>query len=298
MWPDRRPTPAAGGGDRWQRGAVAARVLLALALTLAGAGAYAWRTAPGAPSADVSGGQNAPPATDLADSVATSPPPTTTPTLAPSTPTPPAAPTPPDDSEPPADEAGGDAGVAPPTETVRYRVEVRTADATGADFAATVHDVLTDPRGWVRAGFEFVRDPEARFRIVLAEGGEIDRLCHPYDTGGRYSCQNGPVVALNADRWRRATEQWAGDLAGYRTMLVNHEVGHLLHLHHPKPQCPGPGLPAPVMAQQSSGTDPCHPHPWPLQWEVELAAERREPLAPGADHDPEDHRPTPPPATE
>lgn len=238
---------------------------LAVAVTLAATGAFAWRCAPEEPSADVSGGQRpAPSASDFADSTATSPWPTT--------------PTP------------------APNETVRYRVEVRTVDETGADFAATVHEILTDPRGWVRAGFAFTPDPEARFRLVLAEGDEVDRLCHPYDTGGRYSCQNGPVVALNADRWRRATEPWAGDLTSYRTMLVNHEVGHLLHQHHPRPQCPAPGLPAPVMAQQSSGTDPCHPHPWPLQWEIELAAERREPLAPGADHDPEDHRPSPPPA--
>ena len=29
----------------------------------------------------------------------------------------------------------------------------------------------------------------------------MDRLCRPYDTYGKYSCQNGPVVAFNADRW-------------------------------------------------------------------------------------------------
>ena len=77
-------------------------------------------------------------------------------------------------------------------------------------------------------------------------------------------------------------------------MLVNHEVGHLLHLHHPDPQCPGKGLPAPVMTQQSTTLDGCLANPWPLQWEVRLAAARREPLAPPASHDPTDHRPTPP----
>ena len=81
-------------------------------------------------------------------------------------------------------------------------------------------------------------------------------------------------------------------------MLVNHEVGHLLHLHHPSPQCPALDLPAPVMAQQSSGAAPCTENPWPLQWEVDLAAERREPLAPPPEHDTRDHQPSPPPATE
>jgi hypothetical protein len=185
----------------------------------------------------------------------------------------------------------------PAIDAVRYRVEVRTADPATAEFPAVVHEVLTDPRGWIRGGFRFVQDPDAPYTIVIAEGDEVDRLCYPYQTRATYSCQNGPVVAVNADRWRYATPQWPGDLTGYRTMLVNHEVGHLLHLHHPDPQCPGPGLPAPVMAQQSTALGECLPNPWPLQWEVELAARRLEPLAPPADHDPSDHRPAPPPAT-
>lgn len=183
-----------------------------------------------------------------------------------------------------------------PSERVRvaYRAEVQTADAATADFAADLRAILTDPRGWVRAGFDFVEDPDAPYRIVLAEGPEIDALCHPLSTRSTYSCQNGPVVALNAERWRTATPEWTGDLEAYRVMLVNHEVGHVLHLHHPTVHCPAPGLPAPVMAQQSTELGDCLPNPWPLQWEVDLAAERREPLAPPAEHDPSDHRPTPP----
>jgi hypothetical protein len=183
------------------------------------------------------------------------------------------------------------------TVVVLYRIEI-TADAGTAGAADAIAAVLTDPRGWSRAGFAFVLTEDAPYRIVVAEGDEVDRLCAPYDTGGAYSCQNGPVVALNADRWREATPQWPADLDGYRTMLVNHEVGHLLHLHHPRPQCPGPGLPAPVMAQQSTSLGECLPNPWPLQWEIDLAAARAEPLAPGAEHDPSDHRPSPPTATE
>lgn len=188
---------------------------------------------------------------------------------------------------------------APSPETgdeIAYHVEVRTEDPATADFPEVVGDVLADPRGWQRAGVVFIRDREAPYRIVIAEGDEVDRLCEPYETGGRFSCQNGPVVAVNADRWRHATEAWPGSLAAYRVMLVNHEVGHLLHLHHPDPQCPEAGLPSPVMAQQSSGPGRCRAHPWPLQWEIDLVAERREPLAPGADHDPSDHRPQPPAA--
>lgn len=180
--------------------------------------------------------------------------------------------------------------------TVEIRVDRRTRDAATADFTTTVMAVLTDDRGWKRAGFDFVENPRAPHSIVLAEGGDVDRLCKPYDTFGRYSCQNGPVVALNADRWRGATPTWPASLKAYRTMLINHEVGHLLHLHHPSPQCPGAGLPAPVMTQQSTELDDCRANPWPLRWEVRLAAARLEPPAPPADHDTSDHRPSPPPA--
>jgi hypothetical protein len=163
--------------------------------------------------------------------------------------------------------------------TVRYRVEVRARGV--ASFPGVVARTLDDPRGWERAGFRLVRDDDAPYLVVLAEAAEVDRLCRPYDTYGKYSCQNGPVVALNADRWRYATPEWTGDLATYRQMLVNHEVGHLLGMHHPpKPQCPRPGVPARVMAQQSTELDGCLPNPWPLPAEVRRAARHDLPLAP------------------
>jgi hypothetical protein len=161
---------------------------------------------------------------------------------------------------------------------VRYRVELR-ADAAG--FAEVVERTLSDPRGWRRAGFVLTRAADAPYVVVLAEAAEVDRLCAPYETYGRYSCQNGPVVALNADRWREATPEWTGDLASYRQMLVNHEFGHLLGQHHPRsPQCPAAGRPAPVMSQQSTELDGCRPNPWPLPEEIARAARHDLPLAP------------------
>ena len=170
--------------------------------------------------------------------------------------------------------------------TVRYRIERHADDAATAGFAEVVRATLRDRRGWVRAGFRLVEDPGAEYVVVLAEGDEVDRLCFPYDTGGRFSCQNGPVVALNADRWRVATDEWTGDLATYRQMLVNHEVGHLLGQHHPDPQCPEPGRRAPVMAQQSTELNGCLPNPWPLASEIRRAAKHEEPLAPPYEKEP------------
>lgn len=213
-------------------------------------------------------------------------------------PSPSHAPTP--EATTPTGEATPPSPAAPPSPTsttvdVPLRIERRTGDSATEGFAEQALSILTDDRGWARAGFRFVVDDEAAYLLVLAEGDEVDRLCEPYDTGGRFSCQNGPVVALNADRWRTATTDWSGDLDSYRIYLVNHEVGHLLHLHHPSPQCPGQGLPAPVMLQQSTELGTCEANPWPLPWEVDLAAARNEPLAPPADHEIEDHQPSPPP---
>lgn len=163
---------------------------------------------------------------------------------------------------------------------VPYRLERRTSDAATAGFEAMAERALGDPRGWGRAGFRLVRSPTAPFAVVLAEGSEVDRLCLPYETYGLYSCQNGPVVALNADRWRTATPKWTGTLDDYRRYLVGHEVGHLLGLRHPAPQCPAPGRPAPLMAQQSTELDGCLPNPWPLEHEVAMGRTRPADLAP------------------
>jgi hypothetical protein len=176
----------------------------------------------------------------------------------------------------------------PATGPLRIVVSVqrRVGDASTEDFPAVVRATLSDPRGWRGAGFQFVFTDDGPYRIVLAEGPEVDRLCRPYDIGGRFSCQNGPVVALNAQRWRTARPQWTGDLNTYRRMLVNHEVGHLLGQHHPTTPCPHPGRPAAVMAQQSTQLDGCQPNPWPLPWELDCAARHHDPIAPGYEDHP------------
>ena len=168
---------------------------------------------------------------------------------------------------------------------VPYAIERRTRDQATARFEEVVEATLEDPRGWQRADFDLVHRARARYRVVLAEGDVVDQLCLPYETYGTYSCQNGPVVALNADRWRYATPKWTATLAGYRKMLVNHEVGHLLGQHHPDVQCPQPGKKAPIMAQQSTELNGCLPNPWPLAHEIERAARHDLPLAPPYDPD-------------
>lgn len=174
---------------------------------------------------------------------------------------------------------------SPPALEVALRIERRTTDGATAGFVDTVRRVLTDPRSWSASGFEFRFADDAPYTVVLAEPAEVDQLCAPYDTASTYSCQNGPVVAINATRWRAATTSWTATLEAYREMVVNHEVGHLLGLHHPVSRCPEPGHPAPVMAQQTIGLEGCLPNPWPLPWELACARRHEETLAPGYEPD-------------
>lgn len=170
---------------------------------------------------------------------------------------------------------------------VQIRFESQVSDVSDDLLQSTALAILNDKRGWVRAGFVFVAALDAQYRVVLAEGAAVDQLCLPLDTGDYASCQNGPVVALNADRWRGAVEHWDGHLDGYRTYLVNHEVGHLIGMRHPTPRCPVPGAPAAVMEQQTGSLRGCVGNGWPRDWEIDHAKIRPVVFAPLPDWAPE-----------
>jgi hypothetical protein len=163
-------------------------------------------------------------------------------------------------------------GTVPPTgRTVRWTLE--TEGGLGVDttaLATTVATVLADPRGWqTKDGVRFVNVPPAEaaqgapvdLRITLASPDTTDRLCAPLQTRGQVSCHNGGRVVLNARRWILGAQAYGTDLAGYRTYLVNHEVGH--GLGHGHAYCGGAGKVAPVMMQQTYGLKGCTAWPWP-----------------------------------
>jgi hypothetical protein len=232
------------------------------------------------------GGDPAPPAADVAapSSTTTEPPASTliTTTTAPtttSTTTPPTTTTVAETTATATTTATTTTTESPPV-PIRIRFERRVDDAATETFAEVARGALTDPRGWEQGGFEFSFGDDAEYTVILAEGPEVDALCDPYTTRSRFSCQIGPIVALNADRWRGAVESWPGSLLEYQIMLVNHEVGHLLGQHHPAAFCTEDGEPAAVMAQQSSGVGTCLANSWPLEWEIACAARHEEPLAP------------------
>jgi hypothetical protein len=144
------------------------------------------------------------------------------------------------------------------------RVEVEQGLPVDRDrFADFVLRTLNDPRGWGHDGaLSFGRtDGAAPITVMLASPDTSAVLCGDLDTRGVLSCRNGPHVVLTMFRWVNATDEYAGNLIGYRQYLVNHEVGHALG--HGHENCAGPGQPAPVMQQQTLGLNGCAQNSWP-----------------------------------
>ncbi|GAA2704575.1 DUF3152 domain-containing protein [Micromonospora olivasterospora] len=149
----------------------------------------------------------------------------------------------------------------------RYRVAVE--DGTGQDadaFAATVDEVLSDPRSWIASGelrVQRVADPAADFTVYLATPATSERMCAlgGLATDGYTSCRLPGQVIINLARWMEAVPDYGAPLDVYRRYVVNHEVGHELGEVHQA--CPRPGAPAPVMQQQTYGLDGCVANPWP-----------------------------------
>ena len=127
-------------------------------------------------------------------------------------------------------------------------------DATA--FARTVEGILSDPRSWIGTKQVALQRVEANqnpdFVVSLATTKTSHTLCGreiPFET----SCYNPGQkrVIINVARWVRGAMAYGSDLAGYRTYVINHEVGHALGSQHAP--CPDNDAPAPVMMQQTFG---------------------------------------------
>lgn len=151
----------------------------------------------------------------------------------------------------------------------RFAVEVdRRLNISAGEFAAAVEKILFDRRGWLGAGsriaLQRVEEPPYNFRVTLAAPDLVDRLCKPFRTRGRVSCENRGRAVINANRWFFSSPEWPRRV-NYRRYLINHEVGHSLGHHHRF--CPRPGAVAPVMQQQTGGAGSCRRGQWPKRFE-------------------------------
>jgi hypothetical protein len=165
------------------------------------------------------------------------------------------------------------------TVLVQHRVDVRrwvtysvrtdgriTADV--AEFKRLVQETYEDARGWRASGVSFRRVTSGgSFTVVLAQASRLpsyDSICSTM-----WSCRAGRFVVINQTRWLHASPAWNKahrSLRDYRHMVVNHETGHWLGNSHAS--CPRPGALAPVMMQQSKGTQGCTFNPWPTSGEL------------------------------
>ena len=153
----------------------------------------------------------------------------------------------------------------------RFAVEVDRRLRIPADhFAADVEAILFDRRGWLgpgsRIALQRVEEPPYNFRVTLAAPDLVDRLCKPFNTRGRVSCENRGRAVINANRWLFSSPEWPKRV-NYRRYLVNHEVGHSLGHHHRF--CPRAGAVAFVMQQQTGGAGACRRGQWPQRFERE-----------------------------
>jgi hypothetical protein len=180
--------------------------------------------------------------------------------------------------------------VSPPTAKVRHRVDVRRTvryhvETRGRittslkEFKVQAQQTYADPRGWRAAGIRFV--PVAHggaFTLVLAQASLVPSFSS--SCSSMWSCRVGRFVIINQDRWKNASPAWNAahlPLRDYRHMVVNHETGHWLGLHHAT--CPGKGRLAPVMMQQSKGLQGCRFNPFPTIHEIDSRTPRGRAMA-------------------
>lgn len=161
-------------------------------------------------------------------------------------------------------------------ELITYTYCVASKGEVGdlTEFSDTVFSTLNDPRGWPRAGAVFQEadgtDPNAcSMTLTLAAADQMTSFST--ECSDEYSCRVGNDVVINVDRWNNATEGWlnaGGTVERYRTMVINHEVGHRLgHLDN-ELTCSAVNQPAPLMQQQSMDLLGCTPNEWPLDEEL------------------------------
>ena len=124
--------------------------------------------------------------------------------------------------------------------------------------------ILNNDTGWkniTEKQFQLTSVEESDYVYIFASPEKTDEICAPIETNSIYSCRKEQNIVLNFFRWKNGAEDFKNDMETYRIYLINHETGHILGWGHVG--CPKEGAIAPVMMQQSKGTEGCIPYGWP-----------------------------------
>lgn len=147
-----------------------------------------------------------------------------------------------------------------------YSVDTRgDIESDVGHFRRVAADTFAHERGWNLGGSVAFREVASGgdFILWLASPAAVDAF-HPV-CSKQFSCRVGDNVIINDEAWAEGTDAWTADVATYRQMILNHEVGHWLGLDHTS--CPASGKVAPIMQQQSIDLEGCLPNPFPTDEE-------------------------------
>ena len=155
-----------------------------------------------------------------------------------------------------------------PKDDTKFNYGIRIEPSLGLDplcIKNLLFLILNNDLGWTNVAeksFQLTSAEESDYVYIFASPNKTDELCAPIETNSIYSCRNENNIVLNFFRWQEGAVDFKNDMETYRIYLINHETGHILGWGHVG--CPKEGAIAPVMMQQSKGTDGCIPYGWPV----------------------------------
>ena len=155
-----------------------------------------------------------------------------------------------------------------PKDETKFNYGIRIEPSLGLDplcIKNLLFLILNNDLGWINVAeksFQLTSAEESDYVYIFASPNKTDELCAPIETNSIYSCRNENNIVLNFFRWQEGAVDFKNDMETYRIYLINHETGHILGWGHVG--CPKEGAVAPVMMQQSKGTDGCIPYGWPV----------------------------------
>jgi ssRNA-specific RNase YbeY (16S rRNA maturation enzyme) len=152
------------------------------------------------------------------------------------------------------------------SEALNYGIKIESNINIDSDcISKLLNIVLNHENGWTKItgkSFNHTNIENSDYVYIFASPETTDELCFPLETNGIYSCRNESEIVINNFRWRNGASDFLNDMETYRLYLINHETGHILGWGHRG--CPKEGAIAPLMMQQSKGTDGCIPYGWPV----------------------------------